>query len=268
MKNNSLLTKLITFIESHTLEYDHSNKEQFKEMGLKALRRLASALKLKEFEVRFNAGGIAVAGDLILHGMFNDKVGIYINISKWGNKVKFMYRTVTGMKDYTGGSNNYFYIVHSEKEMVKEIHRLCGVKPQDLVSNKSLSQRDLVKPGKSIEQFTGARRKDYQERYDKAYKVFQNHLQYGNYFGINGSSHDRIHDLTLVALAFDNLVMLKGQMTERQFLNTRFQFPSKQEGNPAALIDCYRSEMWEAFAEATSLGHLMNLDLNRETIEA
>lgn len=251
MRNNSLLTKLITFIGSHTLEYNQSNKDQFKEMGLKAMRRLASALKLKEFEARFNPGGIAVSGDLYLHGMFNDKIGIYIQISQYGNKTNFMYRTVTGMKDYTGGSNNYFYIVHSEKEVVKEIHRLCGVKPEELVTNKRLSQRDLVKPGKSIEQFTGNRKKSYQERYDKVYEAFQKHFQYGNYFRVNENSHDRIHDLTLAAVAFENTVVKKGDSNENEFLNTKFKFPSGNEGRISSMIDCYRPELCNLFAELT-----------------
>jgi hypothetical protein len=255
MKNNSLLTKLITFIGSHTLEYNHSNKEQFKEMGLKAMRRLASALKLRELEASFNPGGIAVSGDLHLHGMFNDKIGIYITISQWGNKVNFLYRTVTGMKDYTGGQNNYFYIVHSEKEVVKEIHRLCGVRPEELTTKKRLSQRDLVKPGKSIEQLTGNKRKDYQERYDKAYEAIQKHFQYGNYFRVNENSHERIHDLTLAMLAFENVVVNKGAVSEHKFLSTKFKFPSGNEGQIYNLINCYRSEMWELFAELT--GHFV-----------
>jgi len=267
----SKLIETLKFISSHTLTYNHENKDQFKTMGLQAMRILASRLKLKEFEASFNPGGIAVAGDLHLMGMFNDEVGIYISISGSsfrGGEYSFLYRTIKHMKDYSGGANCYLSNVKNDKQVIDTIHRLCGVKPEDLKLTKTFAKRNVNPAGKSIEQFTGARRKDYQERYDKAYEAFQNHFRYGNYFRINENSHDRIHDLTLVALAFDNLVNFKEQMTERQFLNTKFKFPSKQEGNSGSLIGCYRSEMWDTFAQATSLGHIINLDLNRETIEA
>jgi len=263
----SQLLQTLKFISSNTLAYSHENKERFKDMGLKAMRRLASALKLKEFDASFNAGGIAVAGDLHLMGMFNDEVGIYISISEGRGGYSFLYRTIKHMKDYSGGSNCYFDHVKSDKQVIQDIHRLCRVDPSQLKVSKPFAKRNINPAGKPIEQFTGARRKDYQERYDKAYAAFKGHFAYGNYFRINENSHDRIQDLTLIALAFDNLVVFKGQMSERQFLNTKFQFPSNQQGNPAALIDCYRGEMWDTFAQATSLGSIMSLDLNREFVE-
>lgn len=252
MKKESQITSLLKFVSRNKLEYNYEAKQMFQQMGMKAMRRLASALKLKKFEVRFNAGGIAVSGDLTLHGMFDDQIGVYITINKGlfsENGFSFLYRTVKGMEDYSGGSNNYFRDIVSEKEIVETIHKLCNVNPSNLKPAKKLSERDLVRPGRSIEQMTGKKRKDYQERYDKAYEVFQKHFQFGNYFMINENSHERIHDLTLSALAFENIVSDKGFMGADEFLNTKFRFPSGNEGRISALIGCYRPEMWEVFSQ-------------------
>jgi hypothetical protein len=251
--STSQLTKLLRFVQGNDLSYDQPAKDKFKERGLKAMRRLASALKLREFEASFNAGGIAVSGDLHLMGMFNDNMGIYIAISKGVFKhdgFTFLYRTIKNMKDYSGGGNNYFREIVGEAEVVKRIHQLCRVEPKDLIHTKSLAKRNVNPVGKPLINFTGNKRKDYQTRYDRAYKMFQDHLAYGNYFGHGAHSHDRIHDLTIAALAYDNLVNIKGQMTSEGFLHSKFFFPSGNEGRPSQLIECYRPEMWDTFGKA------------------
>jgi len=255
--STSQLTRLIRFVQDNEISYNQSAKDKFKERGLQAMKRLASALKLREFEVSFNAGGIAVSGDLHLMGMFNDVMGIYITISKGAfnhSGCTFLYRTIKNMKDYSGGQNNYFRDVVGHTEVVETIHRMCKIDPKQqsiITASKNFSKRNVNPIGKPLENFTGNRRKDFQERYDRAYKIFQDHLAYGNYFGHGAHSHDRIHDLTIAALAFDNLVHIKGQMTERGFLDSKFIFPSGNEGRPSQLIECYRGEMWGTFGFAS-----------------
>ena len=246
--------RVLNFVASHGLEYNQGNKDLFKRMGTDAMRRLASALKLRSFEVRFNPGGIAVAGDLYLQGMFNDGIGIYISISKdiFRSSYRFLYRTCSSLEDYSGGSNNYFIDVKSEKEVVDAIHRLCKINPAKLKPLNRFSQRNINPAGKKALQFTGNKRKDFQERYDKAYEVFKSHLAEGNYFRIDGGSHDRIHDLTIAALVFDNLVNIKGTVEETKMFNTKLIFPSGNEGTISSLIGCYRHEMFETFAEAVN----------------
>lgn len=92
-------------------QYNAPFKEQFKKVGVKAMRELAKLLDLPEIDIHFNPGGIAVSGDLRLMGMWSDGNGIYISMNRdfpnkpWGD---VLYRTITDMKDFTGGSNNYF----------------------------------------------------------------------------------------------------------------------------------------------------------------
>lgn len=91
------------------LEYNETGKARFERASKKYLRNLAKQLELKEFEVRFNRGGIAVSGDAILMGMWGDGNGIYISINQFGGRPVFMYRSIKHMKDYTGGQNLYIW---------------------------------------------------------------------------------------------------------------------------------------------------------------
>ena len=92
-------------------QYNAPFKEQFKKVGTKAMRELAELLDLQETDINFNPAGIACSGDLRMMGMWSDGNGIYISLNKdfpnapWG---QVLYRTITDMKDFTGGSNNYF----------------------------------------------------------------------------------------------------------------------------------------------------------------
>lgn len=88
------------------LEYNSLEKFAFHKAGKAMLKKLASELGLapKTFEVRSCLGGIAVAGEVLLHAE-----NIYIQLFKgWNNEgLRFLIRYCKGRKDYTGGCNNY-----------------------------------------------------------------------------------------------------------------------------------------------------------------
>lgn len=98
-------------LSKESASYNAPFKEQFKRVGKKAMKELADLLELKEVDIHFNPGGIAVSGDLTLMGMWSRDEGIYISMNKdfpnkpWGD---VLFRTIKHMKDYSGGSNNYF----------------------------------------------------------------------------------------------------------------------------------------------------------------
>lgn len=212
------LRNLYNWMNGRTLEYNQEAKDRFKERGLADMRKLAKRLKLREFEASFNAGGIAVPGDLHLKGMFKDGVGIYVKISQgvFSSSPECLYRTMKGMKDYSGGSNNWAKTADMFEELPKLIHRLCGINPEDLVGVKT---KNAVKPATSIKQKVG---KFKQEEYDEIYKEYQLHFANGNYFKIGSWSHERIHDLTMATLAYKKHV--KTQKESHEFLHQRFTF--------------------------------------------
>jgi len=80
--------------------YNAQNKEIYRREALKQLKKFADTMSLKPetFNVRFNAGGIAVAGEAILH---HDK--FYLQINEYG----VYWRTVKSQKDYLGGPNRW-----------------------------------------------------------------------------------------------------------------------------------------------------------------
>lgn len=90
--------------------YNEEFKKKYKMVGLKAMKELARLLDLKEFDINFNPGGIAVSGDLRLMGMWSEERGVYITMNKdfpnrpWGD---VLYRTIKHTKDFTGGPNNW-----------------------------------------------------------------------------------------------------------------------------------------------------------------
>lgn len=82
-------------------ENPHSyRKLAFHSKGKAVLRAVAKELGLQSgsYDIRSNLGGVAVSGEMTLHGE-----RIYISLSDMG----FMYRSCQGRKDYTGGANHW-----------------------------------------------------------------------------------------------------------------------------------------------------------------
>lgn len=108
------MTALYDFLlRKPEIEYNEINKAMFKKLGQSFLKKLVRYIKL-DFEVldskvSWNPGGIAVSGDHNLMLMFSEGRGVYLTISSgaFGHD-GFMARSITHMKDYTGGNNQWF----------------------------------------------------------------------------------------------------------------------------------------------------------------
>lgn len=74
--------------------------------GRSWLRYVAEALGLEpgSYDVRSNMGGIAVSGEVTLHG---ESIYVQLSESCLHPGISIMYRSCKGRKDYTGGSNNF-----------------------------------------------------------------------------------------------------------------------------------------------------------------
>jgi hypothetical protein len=130
LKSFAQFLSLYKTIDGHM--NDGALKETFGRTGKAALKELAQYLGLNEYKVDFNKAGVAVSGDLTLMGMFEPEKGIYISFNKDGFSNGVLYRTISHMKDYTGGGNNYFSETEfATPETIKEkVYRLVGIKEQ------------------------------------------------------------------------------------------------------------------------------------------
>lgn len=87
------------------VSYDEQAKKLFHSDGRKALKRLAEALCLADgsYDLRSNKGGIAVSGEIILHG---EELYVQLGLGI-GTGREVMFRRVTGRKDYCGDRNHW-----------------------------------------------------------------------------------------------------------------------------------------------------------------
>lgn len=109
------MTPLYRFLAGHPeIGYNEENKKTFKSLGQELLKSLVEKLKkddlVEESKVSFNPGGVAVSGDHSLMLMFKTGKGVYVNISAESclPDQSFMMRSIKGMKDYSGGTNQWF----------------------------------------------------------------------------------------------------------------------------------------------------------------
>lgn len=112
-KNMARIAELVV----QDLSYIYSNpdgqhpagsKKLFLSKSRAFLRALAKDLGFSDFHIITCAGGIAVAGDVGLHGQWEDGTGIYVNISQpyFGDSC-CMYRTAKNLGNSCGGHNQY-----------------------------------------------------------------------------------------------------------------------------------------------------------------
>ena len=111
-------------LDDESASYNEPAKQRFKTIGKKAMKELAVLLELKEYDIDFNPGGIAVSGDLRLMGMWSEENGVYILMNKdfvgqpWGEGY---FRSIKHMRDFTGGTNNWLHYRELQfPEVVKE----------------------------------------------------------------------------------------------------------------------------------------------------
>lgn len=102
--------RLVKAMAGH-IGYDAEAKIEFEAAARQALRRVYHVLKLRPEggnsirpTIRFNAGGIAVSGEVTLHSD-----GLYVQVAESysgkGNEV--MFRFVKSRTDYSGGPNHW-----------------------------------------------------------------------------------------------------------------------------------------------------------------
>ena len=116
IKTQKTNMKIIYNLVSQDLGYIYGERESgpngakkvFHNKSAAFLRALGNDLGFKEFKVTNNHAGIAVSGEITLMGMWNDGNGLYFQINQPLRPFNsFLYRSITHMKDYTGGTNQW-----------------------------------------------------------------------------------------------------------------------------------------------------------------
>lgn len=107
-------------------------KKKFHADGKKFMRELAQELGISSAcEIRSNQGGMAVSGEITLHG---DSIYIQLCESMVScNGPELLFRACKGRKDYTGGRNNFMPMARlakfpdEQERFLDQCRRLMGV---------------------------------------------------------------------------------------------------------------------------------------------
>lgn len=105
MNSLEVLARMASPITAYTYDGE-MKKRKMHSAGRAFLKRLADDLGLAKgaYDIRSNQGGIAVSGEVTLHGE-----QIYVQLAEYyGSRggVSILYRSCNGRKDYCGGRNN------------------------------------------------------------------------------------------------------------------------------------------------------------------
>ena len=107
-----------------SVAYDAEAKRRFHREARRQLLDLAAALGLEPgaYDLRANAGGIAVSGEATLHA---DR--LYVQVSQPATRADtgILFRSCEGRRDYTGGCNNFasLDLLHRPQELAALIRR-------------------------------------------------------------------------------------------------------------------------------------------------
>jgi hypothetical protein len=104
--------------------YDPDAKRRFHTQARRRLLELAAALGFTPcaYDLRSNAGGIAVSGEITLH---SDRLYVQVSQPATGSDTGILFRSCEGRRDYTGGRNNFasLDLLHRPAELADLIRR-------------------------------------------------------------------------------------------------------------------------------------------------
>ena len=105
---HSLVSQDLSYIHGERESGPNGTKKQFHTKSAAFLRALGNDLGFKEFKVTNNYAGIAVSGEITLMGMWSDGNGLYLQLfQSLTKRQEFLYRHITHIKDYSGGTNQW-----------------------------------------------------------------------------------------------------------------------------------------------------------------
>jgi hypothetical protein len=127
MSNSSAAT---AFDFRKRVAYDDDAKRLFHHHARRQLRLLADALGLAPgvYDLRSNKGGIAVSGEITMHG---DRLYVQASQPATGHDSGVLYRVCESRKDYTGGRNNFasLDLLNDPEHLARLIRKACHARP-------------------------------------------------------------------------------------------------------------------------------------------
>ncbi len=108
--------------------HDAEAKRAFHTQARRRLRLLGTALGLTRdgYDLRTTKAGIAVSGEIALHG---DRIYVQVSQPATGHDSGILFRTCEGREDYAGGANNFasLDLLNQPNELARLIKEKCGV---------------------------------------------------------------------------------------------------------------------------------------------
>ncbi|MCL2393006.1 MAG: hypothetical protein FWC66_10460, partial [Oscillospiraceae bacterium] len=107
----TLLSQDLSYIFGDRESGPNGAKSQFLRKGAVFFRALAKDLGFSESNVRVNKAGIAVSGEVYLHGMWGERNGLFIELSQMNiQDAGIMYRTISDLCGKKCGDNHFLTI--------------------------------------------------------------------------------------------------------------------------------------------------------------
>jgi hypothetical protein len=108
------------------VSYDNAAKRAFHSHARRQLKQLAAALGFppQSYDLRSNAGGIAVSGEATLHA---DHLYVQASQPPTAQDAGILFRTCQGRKDYHGGPNNFASLefLNRPEDLARRIKEAC-----------------------------------------------------------------------------------------------------------------------------------------------
>jgi hypothetical protein len=120
-----VIREVVELLKHGELSYNAENKAFFHYNAKRILARLAKKMQLPKgsYDIRSNMGGVAVSGEVTLHGEHH-----YIQLSQSGSGIcQMLVRSCRGRKDYSGGPNEwrpFDYLLDLDK-LAYEVNRIA-----------------------------------------------------------------------------------------------------------------------------------------------
>ena len=115
--------------------YAAEQKRRFHATARARLRKLAGLLRLPagSFDLRSNAGGIAVSGEITLH---HEQIYIQVSQPAFGIGHGVLIRTCAGRRDYVGGPNHFapLILLDDLDALASRVRRVMGRTPRPLAA--------------------------------------------------------------------------------------------------------------------------------------